>query len=298
MVANSSSSQHQMLSSLNNNTTTNNKEESICCAVCLEEEDTHDANADGFLSHSSRFGMLPVSKDSTIHLEGVHWIHESCLMQWLAEHDTCPVCRERIISDDDLVVIKKPPFDGFILASSFHWESFSSLSPPQQQEVFILSAAADPFPWPHTATTEFDRAQRDAGEVMRLMSERHFRVFTEATRQIEQNNNHQQRRLESIPEYSESVRFVEFWRGYWLDQYGHINWYCARRPRTFRRSFRQLVRNVVVPFLSNVRTKIVSPILNQDDQAFVDALQRYVSQWGEKESRTRVRVREEENDSI
>lgn len=64
--------------------TSSRNEEDYCCSICLDPYAPGDTVA--------RLKTDSNNKDSCN-----HWFHEDCILQWLQNHDDCPLCRKNMI---------------------------------------------------------------------------------------------------------------------------------------------------------------------------------------------------------
>jgi len=70
--------------------TSSRNEEDNCCSICLEPYAVGDTVA----------RLKKEQTDSNDKDTCNHWFHEDCILQWLQNHDDCPLCRKNMIATD------------------------------------------------------------------------------------------------------------------------------------------------------------------------------------------------------
>lgn len=70
--------------------TSSRNEEDNCCSICLEPYAVGDTVA----------RLKKEQTDSNDKDTCNHWFHEDCILQWLQNHDDCPLCRKNMITTD------------------------------------------------------------------------------------------------------------------------------------------------------------------------------------------------------
>jgi len=70
--------------------TSSRNEEDNCCSICLEPFAVGDTVA----------RLKKEQPDSNDKDTCNHWFHEDCILQWLQNHDDCPLCRKNMITTD------------------------------------------------------------------------------------------------------------------------------------------------------------------------------------------------------
>lgn len=67
-----------------------------CCSICLEPYAVGDTVAR--LKKKQTLGNNYNGEDSNDTDGCNHWFHEDCILQWLQNHDDCPLCRKNMIN--------------------------------------------------------------------------------------------------------------------------------------------------------------------------------------------------------
>eukprot|EP00816_Leptocylindrus_hargravesii_P001159 CAMPEP_0196816836 /NCGR_PEP_ID=MMETSP1362-20130617/57243_1 /TAXON_ID=163516 /ORGANISM="Leptocylindrus danicus, Strain CCMP1856" /LENGTH=214 /DNA_ID=CAMNT_0042194305 /DNA_START=69 /DNA_END=716 /DNA_ORIENTATION=- len=79
---NPSTTEHAVHSNAKNIARTSTHEDDVCCSICLTE--------------------FKVSEEVASSTHCTHMFHADCLLEWLAGHDGCPICRENVVTVQEM----------------------------------------------------------------------------------------------------------------------------------------------------------------------------------------------------